>query len=113
MAGALSKERQEDIGLNKQQDLHDNIVDEGLGKLYKRFLDRAEIFANESGISPDISLLKGKTFTAIINHANDQKSDLIVAGRFGHHRDDQVMIGSNSEAIVRNSSTNVLITSKL
>jgi nucleotide-binding universal stress UspA family protein len=110
MAEALSKERQEDIGLNKQQALHDNIVDEGLGKLYKRFLDKAEIFAVESGIKPKVHLLKGKTFTTIVDLSEKQETDVIIAGRFGHHRDEQVKIGSNSEAIVRHAGTNVLIT---
>jgi nucleotide-binding universal stress UspA family protein len=111
MAGALSQERQEEIGINKQQSLHDNIVDEGLGKLYKRFLDKAQTAAVESGITPESVLLKGKAFTSIIELSNSKKSDLIVAGRFGHHRDDRVRTGSNSEAIVRYAKTNVLITS--
>ena len=110
MADALSHERQEDIGLSKQQTLHDNIVDEGLGKLYRRFLDKAESIAVESGIVPEVHLLRGKTFAAVVDLSNQQKTDLIIAGRFGHHRDDQVMIGSNSEAIVRHAQTNVLIT---
>ena len=111
MAGALSPERQEDIGLNKQQSLHDNIVDEGLGKLYKRFLDKAEAVALKSGITPESNLLKGKVFSSIIDLSKSRESDLIIAGRFGHHRDDRVKTGSNSEAIVRYAKTNVLITS--
>ena len=102
--------RPEDIGLSKQQTLHDNIVDEGLGKLYKRFLDKAESIAVESGIVPEVNLLRGKTFAAVVDLSNQQETDLIIAGRFGHHRDDQVTIGSNSEAIVRHAQTNVLIT---
>ena len=111
MAGALSQERQEEIGINKQQSLHDNIVDEGLGKLYKRFLDRAEAIAFESGIKPESVLLKGKAFTSIIVLSNSKNTDLIAAGRFGHHRDDRIKAGSNSEAVVRHAKTNVLITS--
>jgi len=111
MAGALSQERQEEIGINKQQSLHDNIVDEGLGKLYKRFLDRGGSMAVESGITPDSVLLKGKAFASIIELSDRKNTDLIVAGRFGHHRDDRVKTGSNCEAIVRYAKTNVLITS--
>ena len=110
MAGALSKERREDIGLSKQQTLHDSIVDEGLGKLYRRFLDKAESIAVESGIVPEVNLLRGKTFASLVDLSNQQETDLIIAGRFGYHRDDQVTIGSNSEAIVRHAKTNVLIT---
>lgn len=110
MTGALSQERQEEIGINKQQALHDNIVDEGLGKLYKRFLDRGESIAAESGITPESVLLKGKAFSSIIELSDKRNTDLIVAGRFGHHRDNRVKTGSNCEAIVRYSKTNVLIT---
>jgi nucleotide-binding universal stress UspA family protein len=109
MAGALSSERQEDVGLNKQQSLHDNIVDEGLGKLYGRFLDAAEAYLDKSGIEYEKSLLKGKAYRVLVDLAKDTSPDIIAVGRFGHHRDNLVQVGSNTEAIVRLTDTNVLI----
>jgi nucleotide-binding universal stress UspA family protein len=110
MAGALSAERQEDVGLNKQQSLHDNIVDEGLGKLYGRFLDAAAVHLNKTGVDYEKFLLKGKAYRILVDLAKDTTPDIIAVGRFGHHRDNLVQIGSNSEAIVRLANTNVLVT---
>ena len=110
MAGALTPERQADVGLNKQKSLHDNIIDKGLGMLYQRFLDRAAKDVNEAGMKAGTNLLKGKAFRALVDLADSKGSDLIVVGRHGHHHDDFVRIGSNSEAIVRLARTNVLVT---
>ncbi len=111
MAGALTRERQEDIGLNKQKSLHDTIIDEGLGMLYRRFLDHAHEQATKEGMHAESSLLKGKAYRALVGLSEDAGCDLIVVGRYGHHRDDFVQMGSNTEAIARLAGTNVLVTS--
>jgi len=41
MSGSLSPQRQEEVGLAKQEQLHEELVDEGLGRLYRSFLDQA------------------------------------------------------------------------
>jgi nucleotide-binding universal stress UspA family protein len=110
MAGALSQERQEQVGINKQKDLHDNIVDEGLGKLYRGFLEEALKHVHVNGIKVVSSLLRGKAYRAIADCADENNSDIIVVGKFGHHRDDLAQIGSNSENITRIAEANVLIT---
>ncbi|EFK07920.1 universal stress family protein [delta proteobacterium NaphS2] len=110
MATALSSERQQDVGLNNQQSLHDNLIDEGLGKLYQRFLEIGAKQALQGGITPETSLLKGKTIEQIVNLSVKTDPDLIVMGRYGHHRNDKAQVGSNSEAIVRMAKTNILVT---
>ena len=110
MAGALSHERQEEVGINKQKDLHDSIVDEGLGKLYQGFLDKAIGQVNNKGIEAVGVLRKGKPYRAIVDCASEKNSDIIVVGKYGHHRDDLAQVGSNSETITRITETNVLIT---
>jgi nucleotide-binding universal stress UspA family protein len=111
MAGALSYERQEEVGIDKQKDLHDSIVDEGLGKLYQGFLDEAIKQLKNKGIEAVSSLRKGKPYRAIVDCASEKNSDIIVVGRYGHHRNDLAQVGSNSETITRITESNVLITS--
>jgi nucleotide-binding universal stress UspA family protein len=109
MSGALSPERQEEVGLAKQETLHEELVDEGLGKLYQSFLDKALDQCGVMGVKANAVLLKGKAYRALIGHAGNGGVDLIVVGRFGNHREETARIGSNSEAACRLAMTNVLI----
>jgi nucleotide-binding universal stress UspA family protein len=110
MSRSFSPERREEIGLSKQETLHDQIIDDGLGKLYRNFLDRAEELCRGSKIEAKANLLKGKPYRGITDHAKLEGADLVVVGRFGHHREDSARIGSNCEAVSRLNGTNVLIT---
>jgi nucleotide-binding universal stress UspA family protein len=109
MADSLSPEKQEEVGLSKQEILHKQIIDDGLGKLYQTFLDQALESCRQFQPEPEVKLLQGKGYRSLIDHAGSD-ADLIVAGRFGHHRQEMVEIGSNSEALAQIAATNVLIT---
>ncbi len=113
MASALSPERQEEVGLSKQASLHDQIIDEGLGDLYQGFIDQAQSLSQEIGIVPETSVIQGKIPIALVKHAQQVDAGLIVLGRYGHHRNDSVRIGSNSEAVARLAQTNVLVAEPL
>ena len=110
MARSLSPRRQEEVGLDRQGDLHRQIIDHGLGFLYENFLREAEILAKKLDVEASSVLLQGKAYRALIDHASARAIDLIVAGRHGHHRDGVSTVGSNSEALVRLAPVNVLVT---
>jgi len=109
MSGALSPERQQEVGLAKQEKLHEQIVDEGLGRLYRSFLDQALERCHAMGVDAGSVLLRGKAYRALIDRSGDGGVDLMVVGRFGNHREEISAIGSNSEAASRMSTTNVLV----
>lgn len=113
MAESLSAERREEVGLSKQESLHDQLIDEGLKKLYQTFLDQALERCNQMGMEAETVLLKGKIYRTLIDHAQRENADLVVMGRFGHHHEDIGDIGSNSEAVGRLASVNVLLTEKV
>jgi nucleotide-binding universal stress UspA family protein len=113
MAQALSPERQQEVGLSKQEALHEKLINEGLAKLYQSFLDQAHEKCLGMGVQAETKLLRGKVFKALIDYAQSTEVDLIVLGRFGHHHEDVVQIGSNSEAVARFTQTNVLVTEPL
>jgi nucleotide-binding universal stress UspA family protein len=110
MSRSFSPERREEIGLSKQETLHDQIIDEGLGKLYRDFLDGAADQCRGANIEAKPDLLKGKPYKEIADHADLVGADLLVVGRFGHHREESARIGSNSEGVARLTGKNVLIT---
>ncbi len=110
MAGSLSPERREEVGLSEQEKLHKEIIDDGLGALYADFLKQADELASSLGLQAETRLLRGKVYRAFVDHLNENNCGLAVVGRYGHHRDNFSTIGSNAEAVVRYSSVNVLVT---
>ncbi|MFC1607299.1 universal stress protein [Candidatus Latescibacterota bacterium] len=110
MAGSLSPERQEEVGVVKQESLHEEIIDDGLGKLYQGFLDTSQEKCREMGMNADTSLLQGKAYRALIDFEEKTNTDIIVVGRYGNHREDKAHIGSQSELVACHSHSNVLVT---
>jgi nucleotide-binding universal stress UspA family protein len=111
MAKALSPERKEEVGLETQKALHGQIIDDGLAQLYRSFLDQAVEICQALSVKQESSLLEGKAYDALLAKADKDPADLIVLGRFGHHRRDEAQLGSNTEAVAQLAHCNVLVTS--
>jgi len=109
MARSLSPERQAQVGLSKQEALHKTFIDDGLAKLYQGFLDQAAGRAAALGMRPTASLLRGKAYRVLVDHAGAIGARLMVVGRFGHHRG-TADIGSNAEAAAHLAPCSVLVT---
>ncbi len=106
---SLSPERQQQVGLAGQEALHDDIINDGLGKLYSEFLRDAKSSINNNGVAVTTSLVTGKAYDALNRQAADCGADLIVVSRHGNHREPCSRLGSNSEALLRTTSANVLL----
>lgn len=109
MAKSLSPQRQDQVGLANQEKLHDDIINDGLGKLYKEFLSEAENRFRTNGVAFTTFLKTGKAYCALDLQARNSNADLIVVSRHGHHRQSSSRLGSNAEALIRITSTNVLL----
>jgi nucleotide-binding universal stress UspA family protein len=109
MAHSLSPERQEQVGLANQEKLHDDIINDGLGKLYGEFLREAQGRLGGNGTVVKTSLVTGKAYCALEAQARQMDTDLIVIGRYGHHRESCSFLGSNAEGLLRTTLANVLL----
>jgi nucleotide-binding universal stress UspA family protein len=109
MAEALSSETQAEIGLDGQEQLHDEIINDGLGKLYTEFLNRARQHITENSVKLSQSLLTGKPYCALNDAAKKYQAGLIVVARHGHHHESCSRLGSNAENLIRTTSANVLL----
>jgi nucleotide-binding universal stress UspA family protein len=109
MARSLSPERQEEVGLANQEQLHDDIINDGLGKLYADFLREAEHRFGGNGAVVKTTLATGKAYRTLDMQARQSAAALVVVGRHGHHRESCSRLGSNAEALLRTASTNVLL----
>ncbi len=78
MARSLPPERQEEVGLQKQEALHEGLINDGLAALYRGFLDRAFQGLGSDGCPAERVLLEGKAYRALAEHAEGSGAGLIV-----------------------------------
>ena len=112
LTSVLSNEAGKVFKFEEQQDLHNKVIDFSLEDLYKGYLNQAKIKADKYGLQVNSILLKGKPYYAICNYLQKNDTDLLVIGRHGLHQGTYDLVGSNTERIVENVSTNVLVVSK-
>lgn len=109
IAQVISEEGAKVFRFKEQQKLHEEIIDDGLRKLYQRHLDTAAGMAEEAGQSVQTTLLTGKAFEKVLEHIDQTKPSFLVVGRFGLHRTQCSDIGSTSENLARLARCSVLV----
>ncbi len=95
-----------------QEQLHEEVIDTGLAKIYQSHLEVARRMAEEDGVDLKITLLDGKAFEKMLHYVRKQKPWLFVLGRIGVHSDEDMDIGSNTENLLRMAPCNVLLSSR-
>ncbi|MDA8171120.1 MAG: universal stress protein [Nitrospiraceae bacterium] len=99
----LSDEAQKLFKFKEQEKLHDEIIDDGLGKIYQGALEEARQEGLKSGVEVKTTLLAGKAAHEICEHLKKDPPSLFVAGRFGAHRAEELDIGNTAENLLRTS----------
>jgi nucleotide-binding universal stress UspA family protein len=98
----------------EQNQLHEEIIDTGLAQIYQSHLNVAHQMAAAAGVELTRTLLDGKAFQKILDHARKTKPWLLVVGRIGvHSAKDETALGSNAENLLRLSPCDVLLTTRL
>jgi nucleotide-binding universal stress UspA family protein len=111
MASTLTPERMGEVGLDRQEALHTQIIDDGLGALYQSFLDAALANVSDNGLDCTSQLLVGKAYDALLQRLKQGGIDLLVMGRKGHHSEAMETLGSNALALAELAPINVLLSS--
>jgi nucleotide-binding universal stress UspA family protein len=96
----------------EQEQLHEEVIDTGLAKIYQSHLEVAAKIAEEEDFDLKITLLDGKAFEKILEYVRRSKPWLLVMGRIGVHSDETMDIGSNTENLLRLVPCNVLLSSQ-
>ncbi len=110
LVSVLSDEAGKMFRFKEQEKLHDEIIDDGLGKIYQGYLDRAADLGRAEGIEVKKTLLAGKAYDEIYHFLEKEPSSLLVAGRFGAHKTEEQDIGNTAENLLRLAPCNLLIT---
>ncbi|HIQ15223.1 MAG TPA: universal stress protein UspA [Leucothrix sp.] len=114
IAGVLSEEAGKVFRFQEQEQLHEEIIDSGLAKIYDGHLSVAKGIAEDYGMvfneNVTIKLLDGKPWDAILKYNKKHKPSLLIIGKTGIHTDDELDIGGNTENLLRLADCSVLIT---
>ena len=98
----------------EQNQLHEEIIDTGLAQIYQSHLDVAETMAKEVGVELTKTLLDGKAFQKVLDHARKIDPWMLVIGRVGVHSDEaESGLGSNAENLLRSCPCDLLLTTRL
>lgn len=109
IAGVLSDEAGKVFRFKEQEQLHEELIDEGIAKIYQSHLAVAETVAQEQQFDIQCKLLDGKPWQAIADYLEQVGASLLVVGKTGIHADDQLDIGGNTENLLRNASCHIWI----
>ncbi len=112
LAGVISEEAGKVFKFNEQENLHNEIIDKGLAKIYQSHLAEAKKIAAEQGMEIKTSLLSGKPIDKILEYVDKEKPALLVLGRFGIHQMNGLDIGSTAENMLRLAPCHVLIVNR-
>ena len=114
IVNVLTEQAAKVFRFEEQNQLHEEIIDTGLAQIYQSHLEVGERMANEMGVEIKKTLLDGKPFQKIIDHARKTNPWLLVLGRIGvHSPKDERALGSNVENILRAANCDVLLSTRL
>ncbi|HEY7347478.1 MAG TPA: universal stress protein [Ktedonobacterales bacterium] len=113
IVNVLSQEASKVFRFKEQEQLHEEIIDTGLAKIYESHLQIARTIATEEGVELKVTLMDGKAWEKTLQWTRRERPWLLVMGRIGVHSGQEMDIGSNSHNLLQQVSCNVLICSSV
>jgi nucleotide-binding universal stress UspA family protein len=108
----LSEQASKVFRFKEQEQLHEEIIDTGLAKIYQSHLEVAREIARADGIDVQLTLLPGKAFEKLLQHVRKVKPWMLILGRIGiHSQPGEMDLGSNTENLLRLVPCHVLLSS--
>ncbi|MFT7592735.1 MAG: nucleotide-binding universal stress UspA family protein [Paracoccaceae bacterium] len=97
----LDEEAGKVFRFKQQEQLHEELIDDGIAKIYQAHLNVAQTVAKDAGSEIVCALVAGKPYQAIKKYVDEHKASLLVIGKTGVHADDGLDIGGNTENLLR------------
>ncbi len=97
----LDEEAGKVFRFKEQEQLHEELIDEGIAKIYQAHLNVAKSVAEDAGVKIYTELVAGKPYQAIRSYIEKHKASLLVIGKTGVHADENLDIGGNTENLLR------------
>ena len=101
IAGVLSEEAGKVFRFKEQEALHEELIDDGIAKIYQSHLEVARKIASENGGELTTKLLDGKAYKVVAEYLTEVDAGLLMVGKTGVHADAELDIGGNAENLLR------------
>src|SRR5712692_10186867 len=88
IVGVLNDKASKIFRFKEQEQLHEEIIDTGLAKIYQSHLEIGRKLAADDGVDLAITLLDGKCFDQMLTFARKEQPWLLILGRIGVHSDE-------------------------
>lgn len=105
----LDEEAGKVFRFKEQEQLHEELIDDGIAKIYQAHLNVAQTVAKDAGVEVVCELVAGKPYQAIKKYVEKHKASLLIVGKTGVHADDGLDIGGNAENLLRMVSCHIWI----
>ncbi|MDE2833707.1 MAG: universal stress protein [Bacteroidota bacterium] len=112
IVNVLTEKASKVFRFKEQEQLHEEVIDTGLAKIYQSHLEIARRIAEDEKVNLKITLLDGKAFEKMLQYVRREQPWLLVLGRIGVHSDQDMDIGSNTENLLRQAPCNILLSSR-
>jgi nucleotide-binding universal stress UspA family protein len=109
MEGGLPEQFRQEQELERQRDVHDDLITRGLSIITDSYLDQAERLCQQQQVPFLRSSLEGKNYRALAEEANTGKYDLLVMGALGLGAVAGSLIGTVCERVVRRVNIDTLV----
>ena len=109
MEGGLPEQFREEEELERQRDVHDDLITRGLTIITDSYLDHSERECREAELAFRRRALEGKNYRELAREANSGRYDLLVMGALGLGAIQGSRVGTVCQRVVRRSDIDTLI----
>ncbi|MBT5361674.1 MAG: universal stress protein, partial [Gammaproteobacteria bacterium] len=109
MEGGLPEQFREEQELERQRDVHDDLITKGLSIITDSYLDQAERIADENEIPFQRRSLEGKNYRELTRETNSGKYDLLVMGALGLGAIRGSRLGTVTDRVARRTDIDLLV----
>jgi nucleotide-binding universal stress UspA family protein len=109
MEGGLPEQFREEQELERQRDVHDDLITRGLSIITDSYLDQVDKFAGKLERTVKRRSLEGKNYRELVNESNSGKYDLLVMGALGLGAVKGSRLGTVCQRVSRRSRIDTLI----
>ncbi len=109
MEGGLPVQFLEEQELERQRDVHDDLITKGLSIITDSYLDQVDHAAKDRLINIGRRPLEGKNYRELVNETNNGDYDLLVIGALGLGAVKSSRLGTVCQRVVRRSKIDTLV----
>ena len=109
MEGGLPEQFREERELERQRDVHDDLITRGLSIITDSYLDHADRACQANDVPFSARPLEGKNYRALVDEANHGDYDLLIIGALGLGAINGSRLGTVCGRVVRRSAIDTLV----